>query len=329
MKQNRIIFTGIFFLMFLMLAGCTAFKSNPAKKTSPPADILAAINGRIITVTMLQKKLDMIAGEGINYVYIDEKKKKEYLDNMVNRTLFALEARAQDIDKEKNVADELLENEERILARAYYRRKITPMCRITEDELENYYKEHIDEFTIPDKLGAMDIFIKVKSGGSQAEWTAAFQKAAELKKRLDNGADFGKLAMENSGNYRPRRRKGFSDGRITKDKIPARYPQNIFSLEKNEIIGPVKGAGGYTIIKIISKSPGSVEPFEKVKDHLNCKLVNKKYDQIYAKTLENLKEKYNVNINNKLLSEIKIEKKPFNINRWKKKKNKGCGCDKR
>ena len=312
-----------------MLAGCTALKSNPAKKASPPADILADINGRIITVSMLQKKLDIIAGEGINSVYIDEKKKKEYLDNMVNRTLFALEARGQNIDKKKNVADELLENEEHILARAYYRQKITPMCRITEDELENYYKEHIDEFTIPDKLKAKDIFIKVKSGASQAEWTAAFQKAAELKKRLDNGADFGKLAMENSGNYRSRRKRGFSDGCITKDKIPPRYPENIFLLEKNEIMGPVKGDRGYTIIKIISKSPGSVKPFEEVKDRLNCKLVNKKYDQIYAKTLENLREKYNVNINDKLLSKIKIEKKAFNINRWKKKQNKGCGCNKK
>jgi peptidyl-prolyl cis-trans isomerase D len=73
--------------------------------------------------------------------------------------------------------------------------KVSP----SEKEIEDHYKSNLKKlYTHPDEVHARHILIEVPSGASAQEKEKAKAKAENILKELQKGADFAKLAKENS-----------------------------------------------------------------------------------------------------------------------------------
>lgn len=78
------------------------------------------------------------------------------------------------------------------------------------------------------------------------------EKCLELKKQLDEGADFGILAQEHS--KCPSGRTGGDLGEFSQGQMVPEFDKAVFSGELNKVLGPIKTQFGYHLVEVTSRS---------------------------------------------------------------------------
>ena len=77
------------------------------------------------------------------------------------------------------------------------------------------------------------------------------QKCQELKKMIEEGADFGAVAQEHS--KCPSGRNGGDLGEFSQGQMVPEFDRVVFSEELNKVHGPVKTQFGYHLLEITSR----------------------------------------------------------------------------
>ena len=70
------------------------------------------------------------------------------------------------------------------------------------------------------------------------------------------------------------------------------FEQAAFEAEIGQVVGPVKTQFGFHLIKVEKKNEGSIASFEEVKDSIRNTMMQQKQNQLYGKTIDELKAKY-------------------------------------
>ncbi len=175
-----------------------------------------------------------------------------------------------------------------LIDRGRVRAKMTP----TEAELKAAYEQKKDTFTVPEQVNASHILVAVKEGDPNAD-AAARAKAEVLAARAKQpGADFAKLANENtddpSGKTTGGKLPPFSHGQMVPE-----FEQAAFSMAPGEIRGPIKTQFGYHIIKVESKTPARMRSFDEVRGSLVAELSDRQaqaeVDRLSRELAEKLK----------------------------------------
>ena len=78
------------------------------------------------------------------------------------------------------------------------------------------------------------------------------EKCLELKKEIENGADFGEVARANSSC--PSKAQGGDLGEFGPGMMVPEFDKVVFSAPINEVQGPVKTQFGYHLLEVTSRS---------------------------------------------------------------------------
>lgn len=140
----------------------------------------------------------------------------------------------------------------------------------TDAELLKAYNQRHEEFKAEGGAHILHILIKVDPGSAPAIDAAAKAKAEGLVKQLRAGADFGKLARENSGDPSSSG-KGGDMGFVDKGSTVEPFDTAAFTMPLNTISDPIHSKEfGYHIIKVLERRQAGYRPFEEVKDRLRA-----------------------------------------------------------
>lgn len=135
----------------------------------------------------------------------------------------------------------------------------------SEEAIAAYYEEHQSDYL---KVHARHILIKVDEDAPEADVEAARAKIEDLKRQLDEGADFEALAKENSEDVTNASKGGdlgtFGPGRMVKP-----FEEAAFALEVGQISDPVRTKFGFHLIKLEEKQ---AQDLDSVKDQIRSKL---------------------------------------------------------
>lgn len=156
----------------------------------------------------------------------------------------------------------------------YIDTKIRPTVKVTDADIEKFYRENPNSFRVPEKVGVSHILISTMPDGnakqkpSAAEQAkkdqAAKAKAEKILAQLKQGADFGAIAEKESACGSSRNKGNL--GEITRGRMVPEFEKAAFALNKPGELSPiVKTQFGYHIIKLNSKTPASVTPLAQVK----------------------------------------------------------------
>lgn len=152
----------------------------------------------------------------------------------------------------------------------------TEGVEVTEDQMKKFYEENKSQFT---EVKASHILVKDK------------ETANEVKKKLDNGGDFAKLAKEYSTG--PSKSKGGDLGYFGKGKMLPPFEKAAFSLEVGKISDVVQTKEGFHVIKVTDKK---AKPFKDVKEQIKQTLLNQKAKPL-QEVIANLKKEADINVN--------------------------------
>lgn len=141
-----------------------------------------------------------------------------------------------------------------------------------EAEIKKRYDAMKEEYKRPESAHILHILIKVDPSAKPEQADAARAKAENLVKQLRSGADFAKLAKENSGDPSSSS-KGGDMGFVDQGMTVEPFDQAAFSIPLNTISDPIRSTEfGYHIIKVLERKPSGYRGYEEVRPLLLAQL---------------------------------------------------------
>lgn len=138
-----------------------------------------------------------------------------------------------------------------------------------------------------ERVRVQRILIRLSPGATENERKRALKTAQDLRKRLEDGEDFAKVAKEESEDPDSASRGG-DIGYVLRGIAPPEMEKVVFGMEVGQTSQPVASELGYSILRVTEKRAAEAPEFDHFKDDLASYLGNmafrKKLDA-YVKTL--------------------------------------------
>ena len=166
---------------------------------------------------------------------------------------------------------------------------------IESNDLENFYKENLSQFSQEEQIQASHILIVVAADAKPWEKEAARKQAADILEKIRAGEDFASLAREHSqdpGNAQ----EGGEIGYFGRGAMVGAFERAAFALNPGEVSELVDSPFGFHIIKVTDKQPSRTLPLDEVRPQLEQFLQNQKRQEQTAEFLDLLKNKSTITI---------------------------------
>src|SRR5262249_34151281 len=152
------------------------------------------------------------------------------------------------------------------------RAEVADHIAISEADARSYYDAHGDEYAVPDEATVREIVV---TGGSDPE--AARARAVSAHDRVAAaGADFAALAgdLSEAGT----KSSGGLLGTVKRGDLAAPLESAAFSQPIGAISPVIEVEGNFFILKVDARTDAGKKPFDDVKDEIETKLRNQKFE---------------------------------------------------
>lgn len=192
----------------------------------------------------------------------DDKKQAAALSALIEIRLMVEDAVKQGLDKKPDLARKIALLKDRALHAAYVEDQVAG--KVTEEEIRARYDKEIASAPPVNEVRASHILVDSK------------EKAEEIIKKLNEGADFAALAKENSkdGSAAEGGDLGFfGPGRMVPEFEKAAFALEVGAHTKE----PVQSQFGWHVIKVTDKRQQVPPPYEQVKEQVKAAIITEKY----------------------------------------------------
>jgi parvulin-like peptidyl-prolyl isomerase len=271
-------------------------------------EIIAKVNGEIITRSEIQRSRQQLAAElakqqklaGAALEDAVKEREKDFLRDRIDQLLLVQKGKELNInvDQElsKYLADIQLQQKEpdpekfqqfvkeqtgmpfedfksetrnSMLTQRVIRQEVGGRVNIPKAELQKYYDEHKGDFLRDERVFLREIFISTE-GKDEAGQAAAEKKAKDLSARARKGEKFPELARDNSDAITSRQ---FGElGGFKKGEMDPELERIVFAQERNFVTDPIKRSNGWLILKVEEHHKAGQASFEEVENEITEKL---------------------------------------------------------
>ncbi len=272
-------------LMALLAAGWAwAAPTEPAPEPkTDPEKVLARVEGQEIKEKDVDQIIRMMGPQGA-MMYDNPQGRKAVLDELVSMRLFALKGAAEKLDQTPDFQAALETFRVQSLARAAIDAALKDVS-VTDEEAKKFYDGHPDQFTQPERVRVRHILV--------SDDVTSADTIAKVQAELKGGVSFDELAKTHS--LCPSSAQGGDLGEVSKGQMVPEFESAAFALKNpGDVSEPVKTQFGWHVIKLESRIPETVEPFDTVKPQLLQYLTNEKKGEAFKAATELLKKTYKV-----------------------------------
>ena len=279
-----------------------AEQSNSTTETSVKTvngDVVATVNGTGIDsedFALLAARKSPGSGDTMS---LDER--KEVLDDLVTEELLYQKALKEGYDRDPKV--------KKVMVNALIRNEIYDSIKnsdFSDAELESYYTEHIEEFTVPAKVQIYSILIKVSDDRSEDEAKA---KADRLYTQIrKDSTKFRDIAKEESES--PYKRRGGDVGFVPKTGKPGLDQEIVdkaFEMGVETLAKPFKTNSGWNVIYVPAKREAKDRSFTQMKGSVLRKIKNEKVKEMYETYTNGLRQGVDISIDDAKLQSVEIK----------------------
>jgi parvulin-like peptidyl-prolyl isomerase len=224
--------------------------------------------------------------------------RKQFGDNLARMLVLAQEAKRRKLDETPAAQVQALFQMNNVLAGLMYQ-QITKETKADEADLRKFYADHKTEF---EQVSARHILVRfqgspvpVKPGQKDLTADEALAKALELETKIKAGADFSKLATDESDDAGTAV-KGGDLGFFRHGAMVPSFEQAAFAMNAGQVSEPVKSQFGYHIIKV-----EAVKSFDDVKADVEKRMA----PEMATKAMEELQKKSSVVYNTEFFNMTK------------------------
>ncbi len=263
-------------------------------------DAAAVINGRTITETALDQEVEAfkrrLTSQGRSVPQGQEATlRSDVLDSLIRKETLLSAAEENNITPNKSEVDEEMDRvrnqfnsedaftqaleaqgyspeslreaiEEDLIISELIEQKVLDDIDIPEQEIKDFYEQNSQYFNVSESVTASHILVQVGEEASQEQIDQARQKIENVKKELEEGADFAEVAKEKSEG--PSASSGGDLGSFGRGQMVPPFEEAAFNLAPGELSDVVKTQFGYHIILVRDKTEARAQPLEEVKEDI-------------------------------------------------------------
>ncbi len=214
------------------------------------------------------------------------------LEKKIEERLVQVEALARGLGDTPVVQRELDALETEKLVSRYLKEVVAKEVKIEPDEIRAYYDQHPDRFRRPPRVHVSQL-------------TVADEKTAEdLKKMLAQGADFTWLARQHSiDRFKDQGgERGWLYPRPDTDSLS----DQLLAASSGDVLGPLGGAGNWTLVRINSKESQDPYPFDQVSGNVRATLFQEKFSKVLDRFITTLRSRSEITIHEDVLGSLRI-----------------------
>jgi peptidyl-prolyl cis-trans isomerase D len=141
---------------------------------------------------------------------------------------------------------------------------------INDEELEAFYRQNYNRYSIPEQRSARHILIKTAEEDTEDILSEKRVRAEQVLELARSGEDFAELAKQYSEG--PTGPRGGDLGSFTRGRMVKPFEDSAFSLNEGEISDIVETQFGFHIIKLEKIEPAYTRTLEEVKSEIETQL---------------------------------------------------------
>lgn len=277
-----------------------------SEASSPQQDVLRVLKSKVLSDLIRERLLLQEASR--RGITVSEREfearidqiKEDYADSPLRRSLIK---HAMDYDQWRRA---LREN---MIMEALFTSVVREAGKVTDEEVSRYYRDHLDEFLLPEAVELSQIVVKNRS------------QAERLLRRIRKGESFESLAENHS--IGPEREESGRLGTFRRGELPAPLERAAFSTPTGKVTSLVETQHGFHLLKVLRRIPSHVEPEEEAHEKIVQKLSQQKEQVFYDAWLERLIRDSDIRVHASLVHLVAKEKGPKTIP-FKDEENRGA-----
>jgi len=271
-------------LLVLIVSGC----SNSRKAEV----VLATIGDSDITIADFNERIRNLPPK---YQEVVNKRKEQFLEEIINDTLLYREAKKNDLHKDKEVQKVIEEAKKKVLIARLLKDKVDDAIVISDEDILIFYDANQKRYMSPEIMRVSHILVHSP------------EEAESILAEIKAGNTFEDMARAKSVD--PTAQRGGDIGYFPKGQLMPEFEQACSELEIEEISGVVKTALGYHIIMLTDRKPPKKRPIDQVTDDIKARLYNIKRQEIFGALLQRLRSETPILVNKEILIENEPEEK--------------------
>jgi len=278
------------------LAPIEVSKQNRVNET----DVLAEFDGGVITRADLEKRISKLP-PNVQGRYKTVEGQKQVLDAIAMEEVFAAKAMQLKLNEDPEVLSNIEAAKKQYLIQEFYKRNITDLAVVTEEDKRSYYEENkkffyvnpnitVNLIQLPDEETALQAIKELRSGKS-------FEEVSNLY-NINNYIKSLKGVVKNirlNGNI-----PGIGSDYELEDLIAKAQP------DTTAILGPYKTTTGWYVFRVIDHQPGYQKTYEEVYSELEQRVKPVVETRLLNNLMTELKTKYAVVVDSTLVNQIDL-----------------------
>lgn len=237
-------------------------------------------DGKVTEAQVMQQIkpfLEMQGAKDQKFSDLDKKTQEALVRGYINMQLINKEAKKLGIADTKAFKEKVKAYEQQLMQEELIQRQLKGA--VSDKMIDDEYQKLVQERKGADEVKVAHILVENED------------QAKDIKKKLNKGADFAKLAKEYSKDEASKTDEG-SIGYVLKGQVVPAFEKKAFSMKVNEISDPVKTDFGWHIIKVLDKRKATVPTKEQAAPSIKAKLSQ----EIITKYFQQLSDKANIKI---------------------------------
>ncbi|MFQ6033238.1 MAG: peptidylprolyl isomerase, partial [Candidatus Bipolaricaulia bacterium] len=280
-------------------------KTNVAKDLIRQALLDQEAKKRGITISKSEYETEVAkeVEREYNYVLSYYQLSEDELRDRLAQEGKTIESFKQDI---RNTVEQHKDELMRKLREDKIRQQVIGTISPSDEDLKKYFEEHKPQFATPEMVRARHILIKVAEDAPEEEVAKARAKIEDIKKKLDEGADFSELAKQYSEDEATAS-KGGDLGWFQRGQMVKEFEDAAFALKKGEVSDIIRTKYGFHIIKLEDRRPAST--FDDVKEKVRQAYINDQKQTKFDDWYNQLRDSATIEIELPVLAAYMLEEK--------------------
>jgi peptidyl-prolyl cis-trans isomerase SurA len=176
---------------------------------------------------------------------------------------------------------------ERMIVQAMRGQKVKPNTVVSPAKVEEYYKEHSNDFTAKEEIKLR--LIMIPSHANESGAAAQKAMAEEIVTKLASGAEFDRMAQIYSEDSS--RELGGDWGWVERKTLAGPLEKAAFKLASGKISNIVEFSGNYYILKVEDRRGGATRSLENVRTEIEKKLMQAQAQELQEQWIASLRSK--------------------------------------
>lgn len=219
--------------ILLTLAGCP----QPVQD----AQVLVVVNGKPISLEDFNRRWAALS-PSLQARYRAMGGERKFLDELIGEELLLQEGRRQGLDQAAAIREQMERLKEQLMLDELMKQALQSTDVVSDADVDAYIAAHPESIRQPQVVHLAHIV------------TTTPEMAKDIKRRLDQGQDFGALAKKFSVDVASRG-KGGELGVYREGEGPAEVEKEFLRLKVGAVSEPIQTEKGFRIVKLLAREP--------------------------------------------------------------------------